>query len=270
MTYFGFLLRFLVIPIGLLLGLHLWDRKQERALPPELRRPRPWLVIPVHMLVALIYTTPWDNYLVATRVWWYEPELVMGLTIGWVPIEEYTFFVLQPLLGGLLLLFLARRIPVPAESPERYRSLRWWSTGLLGLFWVTSVVLLLSGWGPGTYLSIQLAWALPPIMLQTFFGADILWRHRRLVLTNIAITTLYLAVTDGLAIDGGTWTINPELSLHILLGGILPLEEFTFFLVTNVLITFGSTLMLAEESYERMPGALRRVLFPSGQGAEGV
>ena len=53
------------------------------------------------VLIAVAYTTPWDNYLVATNVWWYDESLVTGLKLGWVPIEEYTFFVLQTLMTGL-------------------------------------------------------------------------------------------------------------------------------------------------------------------------
>ena len=70
-------------------------------------------------IIALLYTTPWDNYLVATGVWWYDPALVTGLTLGWVPIEEYTFFILQTLLAGLWLAFLARRLEFKDQSSPR-------------------------------------------------------------------------------------------------------------------------------------------------------
>ena len=106
MTYFGFLLRFLVIPILILCVLTYRDLRQRRALPANLRFLSPWLVIAILIGVAVLYTTPWDNYLVATGVWWYDPALVTGITWGWVPLEEYTFFVLQPVLTGLWLLFL--------------------------------------------------------------------------------------------------------------------------------------------------------------------
>ncbi|MEM8485103.1 MAG: lycopene cyclase domain-containing protein [Bacteroidota bacterium] len=55
--------------------------------------------------IALIYTTAWDNYLVYRGVWGYGPERVMA-TIGYVPIEEYMFFLLQPLLTGLFFYIL--------------------------------------------------------------------------------------------------------------------------------------------------------------------
>jgi putative membrane protein len=70
--------------------------------------------------------------------------------------------------------------------------------------------------------------------------------------------TLYLSLCDALAIGWGTWTINPEQSLDILLGGILPLEEMIFFLLTNTLVAFGVTLMLAPETAARFHGMWER------------
>ncbi len=107
MTYFGFLLLFLIIPLILCGGLTLRDWRRGVTLPDELQNTSAWLTVLAHVAVAVIYTTPWDNYLVATAVWWYDPALVTGITLGWVPLEEYTFFVLQTLLLGLWLLYLA-------------------------------------------------------------------------------------------------------------------------------------------------------------------
>lgn len=259
MSYFGFLLRFLVIPIVILLGLLWWDRRRGRETAVSLRSwPISWS-IGLHVLVALIYTTPWDNYLVATNVWWYDPALVTGLTLGWVPIEEYTFFVLQPILAGLWLAFWARRQPVSSRMTDDGLRMRIWSVALLGIVWLGTAVLLITGWKPGTYLALELIWALPPIALQLGFGADILWRYRRLVLATIVPLTLYLSFADALAINWGTWTIDPAQSLNIYLGGVLPVEEFIFFLLTNTLVTFGVVLVWAEASHKRL-AALKRWL----------
>jgi lycopene cyclase domain-containing protein len=97
-----------------------------------------------------------------------------------------------------------------------------------------------------------LVWALPPIMLQLAFGADILLRHYRLVLLTLLPLTFYLSAMDILAIGAGTWTIDPAQSLNILLAGRLPIEEFIFFLLTNTLIVFGMTLAIAAESRQRI------------------
>ncbi len=249
MTYFGFLLRFLVPPI-LILALLAWrDHNQGRRLPQSLTGFPPWIVLGAHVIVAVAYTTPWDNYLVANRIWWYDPALVTGLTLGWVPIEEYTFFVLQTLLTGLWLLFLARRL---REGPAQDRpGLRIVSTAALGLVWAAATAAFILGWRRGAYLALELAWALPPIMLQLAVGADLLWQYRRLVLAALTPVVVYLSATDALAIGFGTWTINPEMTVNLKLGH-LPLEEFVFFLLTNTLIVFGMILSLAHESQARM------------------
>lgn len=263
MTYFGFLGVFLAFPILLLWGLAARDARRGRYLPPALKTWPSWVILLTHMVIAVVYTTPWDNYLVATRVWWYNPELVTGVIIGYVPIEEYTFFVLQPVLTGSWLLLLARHSPVKPPPLINGLRLRRVATLLVGIIWLGALSILIVGWKPGTYLGLLLAWALPPVMLQLAFGADILWSHRRLVFLSIVPMTLYLSAADKLAISSGTWTINPEQSVNIFLLGRLPLEEFIFFLMTNTLIVLGVTLFTSADSKaraERYARALRRLI----------
>lgn len=258
MTYFDFLGLFLLIPIGLLLAVAFWDRARGREIPLAMRAWPPAAAILLHAVIALLYTTIWDNYLVATRVWWYDPALVTGLTIAYVPIEEYTFFILQPILAGLWLIFLFKRVRLPERQPAPAK-LRFWAVVVMAVFWLGSLLLLASGWQPGIYMGLELAWALPPIALQLAFGADILWQYRRWVLLAIVPMTLYLSAADALAINGGIWTINPDKSVDLLLGGILPVEELLFFLLTNTLVTFGITLVMAQASHQRF-GQIRRWL----------
>lgn len=257
LTYFGFLALFLLPPLLVVLLINLRDHQRGKQLPPALQTWPLWMIVLAHVLVALIYTTPWDNYLVATRVWWYDPELVTGLTIGWVPIEEYTFFILQTLLSGFWVGVAARRVlPATAENsltPQAARRLRQGATLALAPLWIASVVILVTGWQPGNYLALILIWALPPIMLQTLVGADILWHNRRLVLLTLLSTTLYLGIADAVAIQAGTWTISPDKTLGVYLGGVLPIEEFLFFLFTNTLVVFGTTLVLSRASQSRVP-----------------
>jgi lycopene beta-cyclase len=82
---------------------------------------------------SVIYTTPWANYLVATRVWYYDPQLILGIPLGYVPVEVYAFFALQALLIGLFALWTWRRFypvdfaeksgsaPAPEQKPKRER-----------------------------------------------------------------------------------------------------------------------------------------------------
>lgn len=250
MTYFGFLGIFVVLPILLLWLIALIDHRRGVTLPTPLRSWASWIAVAAHVVIAVVYTTPWDNYLVATKVWWYDPALVTGFVIGYVPIEEYTFFVLQVLLTGAWLLMLARHTPVVEPMRPSLQTRRAWTFGVFVL-WLCFAAILVFNWRPGTYLALLMTWALPPVMMQTAFGADILWRHRKLVFLSIIPMTLYLAAADKLAISSGTWTINPEQTVGLLILGRLPLEEFMFFMMTNTLITLGCTLLLDVESKTR-------------------
>lgn len=92
MTYPFFLLVYLIIPI-LFLGFLLRGEWRQTW----------WLRAALFTsVIALVYTTPWDNYLVATGVWHYDPARVWNIILGWVPLEEYMFFVLQTLFTGLI------------------------------------------------------------------------------------------------------------------------------------------------------------------------
>ncbi len=260
MKYFGFLFRFIVIPLAALTFWAWRDKKRGKDLPDTLKGIFPEAALAGLATVAVAYTTPWDNYLVATKVWWYDPKLVTGFLLGWVPIEEYTFFVLQTLLTGSWLLFLARNLPVNEQKPKNPMLIRLGVTAALALIWARSVLAFLRGGKSRTYLSITLAWALIPIMIQTLFGGDILWQHRRLVALGIIPTTIYLSAADSLAIEGGTWTISPEKSINFKIGGKLPFEEALFFFLTNTLISMGMTLVLSKDSQKRVPPRVRRWL----------
>lgn len=223
------------------------------------------MVYPFLLMVAIavIYTTPWDNYLVATRVWWYDTNRVLGITLGWVPLEEYLFFILQPILVGLWMLILTSRISPQPASGENSRKVRWGLTSAAAIGWILSLILLVFGGESATYLGLEFAWALPAVILQMAFGGDILWRYRGLILWTIVPLTLYLSLADAFAIQAGVWTINPTQSMNFQLGGILPVEEFVFFLLTNCLVAFGFVLIWAPESSARLKGAWSK--FRSGR-----
>lgn len=261
MSYFGFLVLFLIPPIALL-GAGLWKvRRLHHPLPTNWSRYPAWAAIALLAGIALCYTTPWDNYLVASGVWVYARHLVSGIVIGWVPLEEYLFFLLQPVLTGLCLLLMAHVMPTDAEyasSDKKIPVAVVSGLGFLILCWAIACWILVTGWQPGYYLALQWIWALPPIALQIYIGKDLLWQARRpLALTILAMTT-YLSVADAIAIQCGVWSINPQMSLSVLIGGILPLEEALFFLQTNVLLVCGIYLFLNPITHERLGTLWRR------------
>lgn len=248
MTYFQILLVFIVPPV-LVLANSLRGKATRTA----------WTLLGILVIVAVVYTTPWDNYLVANAIWWYDPALVTGITLGWVPIEEYTFFVLQTLFTGMFYLLVRRQMKNTNAAHRQYsKRVRWFSLLLVAAIWLVSVGLLLAGGDRWRYLAITVAWAFLPIMLQVGFGADFLLAGWKTVGLAIALPTLYLCAVDWMAIGFGTWTISPDYTTGLLLAGQLPVEEAVFFLLTNVLVVFGLHLGLHPQSMERLPERFRR------------
>jgi lycopene cyclase domain-containing protein len=245
MTYAQVLLVFIVPPI-VILALMLGRTTKKRM----------WLLLGILVFVAVAYTTPWDNYLVASGVWWYDLELVTGITIGWVPIEEYAFFIVQTVMTGLFYLYLRRGYEEMsfAQSGSIVRMIAFIGTALT---WLGSGMLLISGWVPGTYLGLILIWALIPIALQVAFGGDLLLKDWRLVSAAILFPTVYLGFVDWLAIGFGTWTISEIKTTGLMIAGRLPIEEFIFFLVTNILVVFGLHLGLHPVSLVRLQKFLK-------------
>jgi lycopene beta-cyclase len=242
MTYLQFHLVFLLPPIVLLVWLARSDARR-RVLPagedPRVHRAS----LAVLALLALVYTTPWDNYLVYRGVWGYPPGRVL-FTIGYVPIEEYLFFVLQTLLTGLVLLASSRRLPPPAAEPlgpTAAKAAR--IVGSAAFLALTAAGFLLLRSESGLYLGLILAWAAPVAAVQWAAGAPELVRHARLVGTAIAVPTVYLWLADRAALELGIWWISPNFTTGIAPLG-LPLEEATFFLFTNVIVVQGLTLFV--------------------------
>lgn len=233
MTYLTFLLVFLVPPI-VLLG---WTLPRPLAGIPSLRSK---VSLPLVCLIAFVYTTPWDNYLVYRGVWGYGSERVLA-TIGYVPVEEYAFFILQPIMTGLLLYHLLSRMRLQASS----YSMKAYVGGIVFYLAITAlgVWLLLSNVDTNLYLGLILAWAGPILLGLWIYGGKHFWSLKPLFLLAIAIPTVYLWIADRIAIGLDIWYISNTYSLDWDPLG-LPIEEAIFFLVTNILVVQGTLLFL--------------------------
>jgi 15-cis-phytoene synthase/lycopene beta-cyclase len=92
LTYFGVHIYYTLPPILLLLVL----------LKPIITRTELNKLYTLSV-IAFIYTTPWDNYIVSQSAWGYEDNRVLGV-VGYVPVEEYAFFIIQTVFTGLVCL----------------------------------------------------------------------------------------------------------------------------------------------------------------------
>ncbi len=208
-----------------------------------------------HLAIAFVYTTPWDNYLVAREVWGYPPGRVLA-TVGWVPVEEYAFFLIQTAATGLLLFWLLRRFAWRRhDGPLAEAWIRWGGAGLLLMGAALGAAAL--SWERGAYLGLITAWALPVLALQWGFGGDLLIRRWRLVALAVGLPTVWLWLADRIAIGQEIWWISEALTTGLKPAG-LPIEEALFFLVTNLLVVFGLTMALDEEAPARARSLWRR------------
>lgn len=231
LTYLLFHLLFIVPPI-----VALWGVLRNAGI-----RTVEWAGIATIAVIAFLYATPWDNYLVANNIWYYGNDRVLG-TIGAVPVEEYLFFVLQPILTGMWLIWVQRRMKLRLDPPGSLHAGFWAAGGFIALT-LTSVALLVNNVESATYLALILVWASPIMALHYAVGGTELRARWRTLLWGIIPPTLYLSFVDALAIADRIWTITPATSTgwHI---GNLPIEEALFFLVTNMMIVQGVLLFV--------------------------
>jgi lycopene beta-cyclase len=244
-TYFQFHLVFTLPVIGFFLWL-------LRGLSPSERK-HLWQGIGFVIVLALLYTSPWDNYLVYKGIWTYPPDRVLA-TIGFVPVEEYAFFVLMSVLTGLFTYWLMLQMdksqaPSRAKLPRIAGTLICFIVGIAGSFLFSN--------DHSLYLALTLVWAAPVIALHWGYGGDWLWSRRLIWFLAISLPTLYLSAADLFAIRNGIWSISPVYTTGLTILG-LPLEEGIFFMIANILVvqgtmTFWYTFQIPEEKKQKAP-----------------
>ncbi|KAI9144742.1 bifunctional enzyme CarRP-like protein [Paraphysoderma sedebokerense] len=207
--------------------------------------------------MAFTYTTPWDNYIVYKGAWGYCDTCVIG-RVGWVPYEEYMFFIIQTLMSGLFasIIFQFGDLPthhlVAAKQSEAIR------------FIPLTFFLAMGVWGwqngiPGTptfYLGSILWWIAPIISLQWAIAAHYIWRQRKRASFCIAVSTLYLCWIDTTALREGAWEIMGDATTGIMVNDYLPLEEAVFFFLTNVILICGFVAADRTLAIMKVTGAL--------------
>ncbi|ESP89259.1 lycopene cyclase domain-containing protein [Candidatus Halobonum tyrrellensis] len=228
-TYLEFHLWFVLPPLALLaLAAVARPGRSLRRVPPA----------PVGLLVALalVYTTPWDNYLIGRGVWEYAEGAVVGV-VWRAPIEEYLFVVFQTLVVALWL----ARVPSPPPTPRGVSRRQRLAGAVAGASVGAVGAALCLGPPSGFYLGAILAWAGPVLALQWAVGWPHLVRHARTVAAGVVVPAAYLCAVDRLAIREGIWVIGDRYSLGVEPFG-LPVEEAVFFVVTTLFVVQGLLL----------------------------
>ncbi|XP_050422719.1 uncharacterized protein LOC126834666 [Adelges cooleyi] len=191
-------------------------------------------------LLALVYTTPWDNYLIANGAWIYQKNKVLGV-LGYVPIEEYMFFILQTTLTSLWAL-MCMRWSTPClnfnYNKPSFQLIRWIPILLLS---ITTLI----GWtiaipGEKSFYLGTILWWVCPVTAFVWYGAGNYFTKKKVSASvAIIVPTVYLCWIDQLALKQNVWHINEQTSLEIFPFEDLPIEEAFFFFIVNVMIVLG-------------------------------
>jgi len=236
MSYLSFLLIFVGGP-AFILSLTAWWRFRTNNQTSLLI----WHCLGTLILavVAFTWTTPWDNYIVARGVWSYDATRVIG-TVGYVPLEEYLFFILMPILNSAFFALTFLKTDIYRANFQTKQTLPRIFVSILTLI-VVIVATRLSSIDSFTYLATTLIWFTPPLWIQWVFDPTLLRKALLAVLTTTLVPAIYLSSADALAIHQGIWTIHPKTRTGWEIGN-LPFEEAFFFFITSLLLAQGLAL----------------------------
>lgn len=192
--------------------------------------------------LALIYTTPWDNYIIYHKAWWYRKDAVIG-TIGYVPIEEYLFFIIQTFFTAMWTSLCSRwsinSLYLHSSDRTQFHLTRY------PVILVLSTIMII-GWMkaiPATktfYMGSILWWTLLVVILIWYMSGPYIAKRYKETIISILVPSIYLCYVDTIALRARVWHISEATSLEIFPIDVLPIEEITFFFVTNLIVSFGS------------------------------
>lgn len=191
-------------------------------------------------IIAFLYTTPWDNYVIYCDTWKYSSDRVVAV-IGYAPIEEYMFFIIQTVLTSLWAL-LCVRWSTPCLNfnydKRSYQLIRWVPITIFTMAMIVGYKLAIPGQGT-FYIGCILCWVFPAIIFMWYGGGNFFVKKIIPSTFAIVVPSLYLSWIDQLALKESVWHINEKTSLNIFVVEDLPIEEAFFFFIVNFIIVLA-------------------------------
>jgi lycopene cyclase domain-containing protein len=260
---------FLLAP---LLALALLPPRPLQSAPREIRLVGH--VIPlVVAAIACVFSASWDNFLAAKGVWTVEADRMIG-TAGFMPFEEYLWFIDHTLLASVWVLDLwstKGQRSVPSTAPRRAARI----AGAALCLVATIAGLWLLQFDRSLYLGVILSFMSPVAGLQWWIGGHLLLQQRREWLLGIAVPSLYFVLLDTWAIHQDVWRISVRYTTGALLFGIQA-EQILVYSTTTVLVVqalvialrMTENLLQRKDEDESVWAALIREVVSSIQLAE--
>jgi len=202
------------------------------------------------LLAVMIFTAPWDNLAAKWGIWGF-PRGKYSIRLGYLPVEEYAFFLLQSANVMLALRALFHFFPDWQIGQEievgkftlicLAASLIPWTFVAIQLRWLRRKS------GPRVNYAIHLAWFLPVVYAQWILAPPLFSGHVGLLVLVTAAFGIYYVLADLVAVRAGTWFFDEKQITGVKLGGILPWEEIAFFFLTSLLVAQSYLLLLPDD-----------------------
>ncbi len=242
MTYFRFHLVFTLplLAVLLLAGIAEW-------INPLVLGSGLLVLVPV-----MIFTTPWDNYAAKCGIWGFS-EGQYSRKVGYLPVEEYLFFVIQSLQAmALTVLVLKWGDYHSLESlSDAARGSRLISGGIVFLVCMVLGLLVSAKWryragGKWHYTWHLFFWFLPVVALQWWIAPDVLLPRWPVLAVVTLMLGTYLSWADWMAIKRNIWFFDHQQTTGVNIGGKMPWEEAAFFYLTSLLVSQSFLILLPE------------------------
>jgi lycopene cyclase domain-containing protein len=220
-----------------------------------LNGPVPWAAgqggaLGLVLLAVMIFTTPWDNLAAKWGIWGF-PREKYTMRIGYLPVEEYAFFLLQSanvMLAVRALFYFFQNWQTGQEAEIGRATLLClaasvipWAFVAMNLLWLRRKA------GPRVNYAIHLAWFLPVIYAQWVLAPPLFLGHTGLLALVTTAFGVYYTLADLAAVRAGTWFFDEKQITGAKLGGILPWEEIAFFFLTSLLVAQSYLLLLPSD-----------------------
>jgi lycopene cyclase domain-containing protein len=237
LTYLRFHLLFnlpLLIVLALLSGAEPWTMGEAEAFG--------WV-----LLAVMLFTTPWDNLAAKWGIWGF-PRARYTWRVGYLPIEEYAFFLLQS--ANVMLAVRALFHFFPDWMGGREIEVSRLTLAFLGISVVPWLIVALGArWlrrrvGSRVNYALHLAWFLPVIYSQWILAPLLFLQHGGLLALVTGAFGVYYTLADWVAVRGGTWFFDERQITGWKAAGILPWEEIAFFFLTSLLVAQSYLLLL--------------------------
>ena len=202
------------------------------------------------LLAVMVFTTPWDNYAAACGIWGF-PRGRYLFRIGWLPVEEYAFFLIQSLIVMLFCGLLAAWLP----ARESLREVRLDDPLTLSACAVVALAWLVCGITlrrlprlvrPLHYCWHLLFWFGPLIALEWVLAWPILAPRWDILAAATIVIGGYLSWADWMAIQRGIWFFDHGQTTGRNVAPGMPWEEAAFFLLTSLLVAQSYLMLLPE------------------------